>query len=102
MTDPTLTVEALDQTVAAFDTVEELLKHFNPDSWQEDLENLYTDAGHHFRGRSYHDRKSKGRESHGMNICINTSCFLYISYQCSLFDYQVRIFISSLKLESME
>ncbi|XP_019337564.1 platelet-derived growth factor D isoform X3 [Alligator mississippiensis] len=59
VTDPTLTVEALDQTVAAFDTVEELLKHFNPDSWQEDLENLYTDAGHHFRGRSYHDRKSK-------------------------------------------
>lgn len=62
MTDPTLTAEALDQTIAAFDTVEDLLKHFNPDSWQEDLENLYTDSGHHYRGRSYHDRKSKGRK----------------------------------------
>ncbi|KAJ7398965.1 hypothetical protein BTVI_119981 [Pitangus sulphuratus] len=59
VTDSTLTAEALDQTIAAFDTVEDLLKHFNPDSWQEDLENLYTDSGHHYRGRSYHDRKSK-------------------------------------------
>ncbi|XP_039912424.1 platelet-derived growth factor D isoform X3 [Hirundo rustica] len=59
VTDPTLTAEALDQTIAAFDTVEDLLKHFNPDSWQEDLENLYTDSGQHYRGRSYHDRKSK-------------------------------------------
>ncbi|XP_025963129.1 platelet-derived growth factor D isoform X3 [Dromaius novaehollandiae] len=59
VTDPTLTAEALDRTIAAFDTVEDLLKHFNPDSWQEDLENLYTDSGHHYRGRSYHDRKSK-------------------------------------------
>uniref|UniRef100_A0A8B9NMW2 Platelet derived growth factor D n=1 Tax=Accipiter nisus TaxID=211598 RepID=A0A8B9NMW2_9AVES len=64
VTDPTLTAEALDQTIAAFDTVEDLLKHFNPDSWQEDLENLYTDSGHHYRGRSYHDRKSKGRKRH--------------------------------------
>lgn len=67
MTDPTLTAEALDQTIAAFDTVEDLLKHFNPDSWQEDLENLYTDSGHHYRGRSYHDRKSKGRQRHYMH-----------------------------------
>uniref|UniRef100_A0A8V0XSG9 Platelet-derived growth factor D n=1 Tax=Gallus gallus TaxID=9031 RepID=A0A8V0XSG9_CHICK len=59
VTDPTLTAEALDQTIAAFDTVEDLLKHFNPDSWKEDLENLYTESGHHYRGRSYHDRKSK-------------------------------------------
>lgn len=67
MTDPTLTAEALDQTIAAFDTVEDLLKHFNPESWQEDLENLYTDSGHHYRGRSYHDRKSKGRQRHYMH-----------------------------------
>nr|XP_014429264.1 platelet-derived growth factor D isoform X2 [Pelodiscus sinensis] len=59
VTDPTLTAEALDQTVAGFDTVEELLKHLNPESWQEDLENLYTDTEHQYRGRSYHDRKSK-------------------------------------------
>uniref|UniRef100_A0A8C8RXS6 Platelet-derived growth factor D n=1 Tax=Pelusios castaneus TaxID=367368 RepID=A0A8C8RXS6_9SAUR len=59
VTDPTLTAEALDQTIAGFDTVEELLRHFNPVSWQEDLKNLYTDTGHDNRGRSYRDRKSK-------------------------------------------
>jgi len=68
VTDPTLTAEALDQTIAAFDTVEDLLKHFNPDSWKEDLENLYTESGHHYRGRSYHDRKSKGKKKHKVQI----------------------------------
>ncbi|KAG8523203.1 Platelet-derived growth factor D, partial [Galemys pyrenaicus] len=58
VTDPTLTAEALDKAIAEFDTVEDLLKHFNPESWQEDLENLYLDTPH-YRGRSYHDRKSK-------------------------------------------
>ncbi|NP_001182691.1 platelet-derived growth factor D precursor [Oryctolagus cuniculus] len=58
VTDPTLTADALDKTIAEFDTVEDLLKHFNPESWQEDLENLYLDTPH-YRGRSYHDRKSK-------------------------------------------
>ncbi|XP_059959870.1 platelet-derived growth factor D isoform X2 [Mesoplodon densirostris] len=58
VTDPTLTADTLDKTVAEFDTVEDLLKHFNPESWQEDLENLYLDTPH-YRGRSYHDRKSK-------------------------------------------
>ncbi|XP_042312024.1 platelet-derived growth factor D [Sceloporus undulatus] len=58
VTDPTLTAEALDQTIAEFDTVEELLRHFNPDTWQEDLKNLYTDTAPP-RGRSFYERKSK-------------------------------------------
>uniref|UniRef100_H0X1P0 Platelet-derived growth factor D n=2 Tax=Otolemur garnettii TaxID=30611 RepID=H0X1P0_OTOGA len=58
VTDPTLTADALDKTIAEFDTVEDLLKHFNPESWQEDLENLYLDTPR-YRGRSYHDQKSK-------------------------------------------
>ncbi|XP_053060157.1 platelet-derived growth factor D isoform X2 [Acinonyx jubatus] len=58
VTDPTITADALDKTVAEFDTVEDLLKHFNPESWREDLENLYLETPH-YRGRSYHDRKSK-------------------------------------------
>ncbi|XP_048651750.1 platelet-derived growth factor D isoform X5 [Marmota marmota marmota] len=61
VTDSALTVEALDKKVAEFDTVEDLLKHFNPESWQDDLENLYLDTPH-YRGRSYHERKSKGTE----------------------------------------
>ncbi|XP_064413969.1 platelet-derived growth factor D isoform X2 [Latimeria chalumnae] len=59
VTDPPLTAEALDQTVATFDTVEDLLKHLNPDTWQEDLENLYGETTYN-RGRNYYrDRKTK-------------------------------------------
>ncbi|XP_032023151.1 platelet-derived growth factor D isoform X1 [Hylobates moloch] len=58
VTDPTLIADALDKKIAEFDTVEDLLKYFNPESWQEDLENMYLDTPR-YRGRSYHDRKSK-------------------------------------------
>ncbi|XP_063807617.1 platelet-derived growth factor D isoform X1 [Pseudophryne corroboree] len=58
VTDSTLTAEALDQTIAMFDTVEEVLRHFNPETWKEDLENLYTDTSQ-FRGRTFQERKSK-------------------------------------------
>uniref|UniRef100_A0A6I8QHK3 Platelet-derived growth factor D n=1 Tax=Xenopus tropicalis TaxID=8364 RepID=A0A6I8QHK3_XENTR len=58
VTDSTVTAEALDQTIAHFDTVEEVLKHFNPESWQDDLENLYTDTSQ-FRGRTFQEKKSK-------------------------------------------
>lgn len=56
--DPTLTAEMLDQTIAIFDTVEEVLKHVNPETWKEDLENLYTDTAN-YRGRAYYEKKSK-------------------------------------------
>lgn len=68
MTDPTLTVEALDQTIAGFDTVEELLKHFNPDTWQEDLDHLYTESTPP-RGRSFYERKSKGKRQKWLDGC---------------------------------
>ncbi|KAM4827875.1 platelet-derived growth factor D isoform 1-T2 [Thomomys bottae] len=58
VTDPTLSADALDKTVAQFDTVEDLLKYFNPESWQDDLENLYVDIPQ-YRGRLYYGRKSK-------------------------------------------
>ncbi|XP_049634531.1 platelet-derived growth factor D isoform X2 [Suncus etruscus] len=58
VTDPTLMADMLDKTVSQFDTVEELLKYLNPESWQDDLENLFLDTPH-YRGRSYHDRMSK-------------------------------------------
>ncbi|XP_053564549.1 platelet-derived growth factor D [Bombina bombina] len=58
VTDSTLTAEALDQAISMFDTLEEVLKHFNPDTWKEDLENLYTDTSQ-FRGRTFQERKSK-------------------------------------------
>ncbi|KAI1893941.1 hypothetical protein AGOR_G00128830 [Albula goreensis] len=58
VTDTPLTAAALDQTIAAFDTVEELLKHLNPESWQDDLDSLYKETGH-IRPRIHHDRKHK-------------------------------------------
>ncbi|KAM8976231.1 platelet-derived growth factor D [Pelodytes ibericus] len=58
VTDSTLTAEALDQAIAMFDTVEEVLKHFNPDTWQDDLVNLYVDTSQ-FRGRTFQEKKIK-------------------------------------------
>ncbi|XP_006833846.1 PREDICTED: platelet-derived growth factor D isoform X2 [Chrysochloris asiatica] len=58
VTDPTLTAKDLDKIIAAFDTVEDVLKHFYPDSWQEDLKKLYLDNPY-YRGRTYYERKSK-------------------------------------------
>ncbi|KAJ8410820.1 hypothetical protein AAFF_G00187770 [Aldrovandia affinis] len=59
VTDTPLTAAALDQTIAAFDTVEELMKHLNPDSWQDDLDSLYKETGH-YRPRTFHrDRTHK-------------------------------------------
>ncbi|KAL4647060.1 platelet-derived growth factor D [Arapaima gigas] len=60
-TDPPLSAAAaaLDKAIAAYDTVEELLRHLNPESWQEDLENIYRETGR-YRPRTYHhDRKHK-------------------------------------------
>ncbi|XP_023648447.1 platelet-derived growth factor D [Paramormyrops kingsleyae] len=53
---PLNAVAALDQTVASFDTVEELLKHLNPESWQDDMDGIYWEAGH-YRPRAYHHER---------------------------------------------
>ncbi|XP_059369818.1 platelet-derived growth factor D-like isoform X2 [Carassius carassius] len=58
-TDAPLSAVALDNDIASVSTVEELLKHMNPFTWQEDLEQLYTHT-HHYRPRAFHtDRKHK-------------------------------------------
>ncbi|XP_043938866.1 platelet-derived growth factor D isoform X2 [Protopterus annectens] len=58
VTDPPQLAEVLDQTVASFNTLEELLRHLNPDSWQEDLNNLFGET--QYLGRSFrHGKKSK-------------------------------------------
>ncbi|XP_029111742.1 platelet-derived growth factor D isoform X2 [Scleropages formosus] len=59
MTDAPLTAAALDETIAAFDTVEELLRHLNPETWQEDLESIYKETGHYRPRTFHHDRKHK-------------------------------------------
>ncbi|XP_073469211.1 platelet-derived growth factor D [Aquarana catesbeiana] len=57
-TNSTVLAEAMDQAIAMFDTVEEVVKHISPETWQEDLENLYTDTAQ-YRGRTFQEKKSK-------------------------------------------
>ncbi|CAM4549160.1 unnamed protein product [Leuciscus chuanchicus] len=59
-TDSPLSASALDNEIASVSTVEELLRHLNPFTWQEDLEQLYSHTHTHYRPRAYHsDRKHK-------------------------------------------
>uniref|UniRef100_A0A672G2T2 Platelet derived growth factor d n=1 Tax=Salarias fasciatus TaxID=181472 RepID=A0A672G2T2_SALFA len=47
-------LEDLDRTIAAFDTVEQLLKNLNPDTWRQDLDSIYTQTHILYRSRAYH------------------------------------------------
>ncbi|XP_065136475.1 platelet-derived growth factor D isoform X2 [Paramisgurnus dabryanus] len=58
-TEAPLSAAALDNDISSVNTVEELMRHLNPFTWQEDLEQLYTQT-QHYRPRSFHmDRKHK-------------------------------------------
>lgn len=55
-----LPLELLNNAVAAFSTIEELIRYLEPDRWQLDLEDLYKPAWH-LLGKAYiHGRKSRG------------------------------------------
>ncbi|XP_054651177.1 platelet-derived growth factor D isoform X2 [Dunckerocampus dactyliophorus] len=54
VTEVPLSLEDLDRTIAAFDTVEQLLKSLNPDTWRQDLDSIYTQTHIHYRSRAYH------------------------------------------------
>ncbi|XP_026867938.2 platelet-derived growth factor D isoform X1 [Electrophorus electricus] len=59
VTDAPLSAEALDDVIAGFSTVEEVLRHLNPLTWQQDLNSIYTHT-HYYLPRSYHlARKNK-------------------------------------------
>uniref|UniRef100_A0A3B4T6Z3 Platelet derived growth factor D n=1 Tax=Seriola dumerili TaxID=41447 RepID=A0A3B4T6Z3_SERDU len=47
-------LEDLDRTIAAFDTIEQLLRSLNPDTWRQDLDSIYTQTHIHYRSRAYH------------------------------------------------
>ncbi|XP_015197261.1 platelet-derived growth factor D isoform X2 [Lepisosteus oculatus] len=83
VTDSPLSAAALDQTIAAFDTVEELLKHLNPDTWQEDLENLYTDTGH-YRARTFHHERRHKIDLDRLNEDVKR-------YSCTPRNYSVNL-----------
>ncbi|XP_041849758.1 platelet-derived growth factor D isoform X2 [Melanotaenia boesemani] len=54
VTDVPLSLDDLDRTIAAFDTVEQLLKSLNPDTWKQDLDNIYIQTHIHYRSRAYY------------------------------------------------
>lgn len=56
-------LDDLDRTIAAFDTVEQLLRSLNPNTWRQDLDSIYTQTHIHYRSRAYHlaGRHNKGK-----------------------------------------
>ncbi|XP_019950406.1 platelet-derived growth factor D isoform X2 [Paralichthys olivaceus] len=53
VTEGPFSLEDLDRTIAAFDTVEQLLKSLNPDTWKQDLDSIYTQTHIHYISRTY-------------------------------------------------
>lgn len=47
-------LEDLDRTIAAFDTIEDLLKSLNPDTWRQDLDSIFRENQIQYRSRAYH------------------------------------------------
>lgn len=62
-TEVPLSLEELDRTIAAFESVEQLFRYLNPNSWKQDLDSIYTQTHLHYRSRAYHlaGRHTKGR-----------------------------------------
>ncbi|XP_017286491.1 platelet-derived growth factor D isoform X2 [Kryptolebias marmoratus] len=48
------TLEDLDKTISTFDTVEQLLKSLNPETWRQDLDNIYAQTYIYYRSRAYY------------------------------------------------
>ena len=65
VTEVPFSLEDLDRTIAAFDTVEQLLRSLSPDTWKQDLDSIYTQTHIHYRSRAYHlaSRHNKGKIS---------------------------------------
>lgn len=61
--DVPLSLEDLDRTVAGFETVEQLFKYLNPNSWKQDLDSIYIQPHLHYRSKAYHlaGRANKGK-----------------------------------------
>lgn len=53
-TEVPFSLDDLDRTIAAFDTVEQLFRSLSPDTWRQDLDSIYTQTQIHYRSRAYH------------------------------------------------
>ncbi|KAL3057244.1 hypothetical protein OYC64_007676 [Pagothenia borchgrevinki] len=54
VTEVPFSLEDLDRTIAAFETVEQLFRSLSPDTWRQDLDSIYTQTHIHYRSRAYH------------------------------------------------
>ncbi|KAK2847120.1 hypothetical protein Q5P01_010119 [Channa striata] len=54
VTEVPFSLDDLDQTIASFDTVEELFRSLNPNTWKQDLDSIYTQTHIHYISRAYH------------------------------------------------
>lgn len=61
-TEVPLSLEELDRTIAAFETVEQLFRYLNPNTWKQVLDSIYTQTHLHYGAKAYHlaGRHSKG------------------------------------------
>lgn len=60
-----LSADALDEIIAGFSTVEEVLRTLNPDTWRQDLNSIYVHTQTpQYVPRSFHTRRANKRESH--------------------------------------
>lgn len=69
------TLEDLDKTIAAFDSVEQLLKSLYPETWRQDLDSIYAQTYIYYRSRAYYlsNKHNKGkiyRSKMFWDICI--------------------------------
>ncbi|XP_032878559.1 platelet-derived growth factor D isoform X1 [Amblyraja radiata] len=79
-----LTAESLDEAIASFDTIEELLRHLNPDFWEDDLNNIFKETPQ-FRGRTFHHRERKTKvDLNRMNNDVKR-------YSCTPRNYSVNL-----------
>lgn len=63
VTEVPFSLDDLDRTIAAFDTVEQLFRSLSPDTWRQDLDSIYTQTHIQYRSRAYHlaSRHNKGK-----------------------------------------
>nr|XP_046244771.1 platelet-derived growth factor D isoform X2 [Scatophagus argus] len=54
VTEVPFSLDDLDRTIAAFDTVEQLFRSLSPNTWRQDLDSIYTQTHIHYRSRAYH------------------------------------------------
>lgn len=70
------TLEDLDKTIAAFDSIEQLLKSLYPETWKQDLDSIYAQTYIYYRSRAYYlsSKHNKGKVHRSQNVLRHLHC----------------------------